>query len=824
MKGTKEKSSGAKKKLKKLQSTQMWSPIKDIKDGIVLTKDQRYVQILEFAPINFHLLQEDEKVLIANTFGAAIRAFPKRFQFKILSRQASPDTHIKDLQACMEKETIPQCRAMQLSNIMQIQDESRFGTTRRFFVSFEYDGGGRMRRPVWKDVLADLQSKSQAIAYSLVGEPCNNALLNRLGNSEDIMDILYNFMCRAEAEVKPVGQRVMDVVAAHIQRNGYDPAGNVNIPINDFLAPRRVNTSNPGYIEVDGKYYTFGYIAQNTYQQECFAGWLSALINISEGVDVDIFCEKKSTALAKEGIARSRQLNASERSNRGVGATDNEELEEKERSSDYLQKGLTHGHDIMDFSILLTVVADDPVSLQEKFKYVQDCVLRLGPQLNPTYFNHDLAFLAALPLCDPKKEVLRYARRNILSGDFGAFYPFTSFEINDPHGVKIGMNYVNNSPVFLDLFNRELYNNGNGVMFGTSGSGKTYFLQCLALRYRQLGTKVVIIAPYKGHEFQRACEEIGGSFIKQAPGSPYVINPMEIRRKTYRNGMILVSILADKIQRMHTFFSLIMPDMSHLEKTLLDEALLHVYGKFGITMDNSSLDDPLNPGYYKQMPILGDLYDELNNMGERTQSLRESLYRFVFGSASSSFNGQTNVNLDNNYVVLDISGMPDELMPIAIFVDTDFVNDYIRSDVFDRKALFVDEASRMIGLNGCSAAAKFLLDVYKTIRAFNAIVISASQDTNDFMALENGLYGEGILANARMKIVMRPEEREVERLTEKLNLSKAESRQLPRLERGDALLIVNRNHTKIHVTASFEEHRLITTDPDELNALFGAAV
>jgi len=63
-----------------------------------------------------------------------------------------------------------------------------------------------------------------------------------------------------------------------------------------------------------------------------------------------------------------------------------------------------------------------------------------------------------------------------------------------------------------------------------------------------------------------------------------------------------------KIQSLHIFFSLLIPDLDHEEKQLLDEALVMTYAEKGITHDNKSLLDAENPGRYKEMPILGDLY------------------------------------------------------------------------------------------------------------------------------------------------------------------------------------------------------------------------
>ena len=71
-------------KLIQLASTQMWSPIKDLRDGIIVTKDGRYVQLLEFSPINFELRPEGDKIHIADRFGSALTLFPNKNGFVVV--------------------------------------------------------------------------------------------------------------------------------------------------------------------------------------------------------------------------------------------------------------------------------------------------------------------------------------------------------------------------------------------------------------------------------------------------------------------------------------------------------------------------------------------------------------------------------------------------------------------------------------------------------------------------------------------------------------------------------------------------------------------
>lgn len=807
-------------KLAKLDSTQMWSPIKDVKEGIIITKDGRYVMVLEFAPINFGLLPAEEQDAIASTFGAAIRTFPKKFQIKVLSRKANIEAHVRNMQACMDAETNDKCRAMQQDTIDQIQRDAVHGVSRRFFLAFEYEFPSGIRRPSWPEVRNSMYFTAQQIASRLSQEPCNNELLSKIGNTDHTLDILYNCLCRNEAELKSLEAKVEDVVAAHVIKN--KGVKGLTIPINDFISPRKIDPTSMSYVEVDGKYYSFGYIHRGSYSQRCYAGWMSALVNMGEGVDIDIWVEQKETKDITSKLTYSMQLSQSEMIHKSSSSADLVQLQHKIESEQYIRQGLSNDQTFMYFSTMITVVDDSPGELRAKYKAVQNFLTTQGLELRPCYCNHDLALRSSLPISSPDKTVTRYAQRNILSGDFGAAYPFTSFEINDPGGIRLGRNLVNNSPLFLDPFNRKLYNNGNIAIFGTTGAGKTYLIQSMALLFRQTQTQVIIIAPYKGHEYRPACENIGGSYISLAPGSVQNVNVMEIRKYDTTNavlldgeGVISNSILMAKIQQLRTFFSIQVPDLSKAEIRILDEALLDTYAKFGITADNKSLDDPLNPGRYKKMPILGDLDAVLKGAGPGARRLRDTLGPFISGSARN-FNGPTNVNLDNPYIVIDISSMPEDMMPIAIFIANDFVYDTIRADRTKKKAIIMDELSRMIGKNSSPEAAKFVLSQAKTVRAYNCILVIATQDINDFFALEDGWYGKGILANTKMKVVMKQESEESKTISEKLGLSPEERRRIVYFNAGEALLIANRNHAEFKVFTSALVHDLITTNPEQL--------
>ena len=205
------------------------------------------------------------------------------------------------------------------------------------------------------------------------------------------------------------------------------------------------------------------------------------------------------------------------------------------------------------------------------------------------------------------------------------------------------------------------------------------------------------------------------------------------------------SELAAKIQQLHIFFSLLIPDMNHEERQLLDEALVKTYNQKGITHDNASLDDPQNPGHYREMPILGDLYEVLAASPE-TKRMANILNRLVHGSASS-FNQQTNCDLSNKYTVLDISELSGDLLTAGMIVALDFVWDKAKENRTEEKAIFIDECWQLIGGGGNRLAAEYVLEIFKIIRGYGGSAICATQDLNDFFALEDGKYGKGVINN-----------------------------------------------------------------------------
>ena len=793
-------------------------PVEKIENGIIYTKDHRYIKVIEVMPINFLLRSAREQRSIIYSFISYLKISPVKIQFKVLTKRADLNKHTDIVRREMESETDEGCRMLQEDYLRLINRiGSKEATTRRFFIAFEYEQVGRRGGNEEADAISSLQIAARTAANYL--KQCGNEVLMPENEDEFTVDVLYNILCRQASSEIPLSHRVQDIVSKYVAA-GKDTNA---IPCTEFFAPDRLDFTHGKYICIDGLYHSYMLIPSLGYKSCVPAGWLSLLVNAGDGIDIDLFLSKQPKERMVQKLGQQLRINRSKIKEVSDTNSDFDDLDGAIRSGYLLKDGLANNEDFYYMNILITVTADTAEDLEWRERELRKLLISQDLNIATCSFREEQAFLSALPLTNLEKHLYNRSKRNVLTSGAASCYPFTAYELSDDNGILLGVNKYNNSLVIVDIFNSSTYKNANISIMGTSGAGKTFTLQLMALRMRRKGIQVFIIAPLKGHEFLRACRNTGGEFIQISPASKNCINVMEIRRtdksvdELLDGAPIEKSELAAKIQQLHIFFSLLIPDMNHEERQLLDEALVKTYNKKGITHDNASLNDPDNPGHYKEMPILGDLYDILITAPE-TKRMANILNRLVHGSAST-FNQRTNVNLDNKYTVLDISELSGDLLTAGMFVALDYVWDKTKENRTVEKAIFIDECWQLIGSTGNRIAAEFVLEIFKIIRGYGGSAVCATQDLNDFFALDDGKYGKGIINVCKTKIILNLEDEEAQRVQSTLHLSEAEVMEITHFERGNGLISTNNNNITVEFRCSDLEKSLITTDRRELQQL-----
>lgn len=796
-------------------------PIVKVANGIIYTKDNRFVKIVEVIPINFLLRSGNEQRSIIYSFIAYLKVSPIKLQFKVLARRADINRHLDTVRREMSEETNEQCRRMQEDYLQFVQQiSSREAVTRRFFLIFEYEPWSNTKQSDEEsEAITALEGAVHTAANYL--RQCGNELIIPEQQNEHTIGILYSLLCRNESSAKPLPQRAREIVEKYAAAGR--SADMDHIPVNDFVAPASIDFTHSGYLCIDGLYYDYLLIPSGGYRTQVPAGWLSLLVNAGDGIDIDMFLSREPKERIIQKVGQQLRINRSRIKDTSDTNTDFDDIDSAIRSGYFLKEGLAANEDFYFLNLLITITAASVEDLEWKVNEMKKLLLSQDMQASSCHFREEQAFLSSLPLASMEKKLYERSKRNLLTSGAASCYPFTSYEMCDDNGILLGVNKYNCSLIIVDIFNSAVYKNANMAILGTSGAGKTFTMQLMALRMRRKGIPIFIIVPLKGHEFHRACANVGGEFIQISPASAHCINVMEIRRVDHTVNELLdgpgirLSELAEKIQRLHIFFSLLIPDMTNEERQLLDEALVIVYSKKGITHDNASLEDPDHPGQYREMPVLGDLYAILKKYTQ-TKRMAVILNRLVNGSAST-FNQQTNVSLDNRYTVLDISSLAGDLLTVGMFVALDFVWDRAKEDRTEEKAIFIDECWQLLsgaGAAGTRLAGDFVLEIFKTIRGYGGSAICASQDLNDFFNLDEGRFGKGIINNSKTKIILNMEEDEARRVQNALHLSDAEVMEVTHFERGSGLISTNNNNIMVEFKASPLEKDLITTDRREL--------
>ena len=458
--------------------------------------------------------------------------------------------------------------------------------------------------------------------------------------------------------------------------------------------------------------------------------------------------------------------------------------------------------------IYINTYSKDNKELEKILNKIEGIVEAKGIQIRRAYFRQEETYRACLPLMENHRLLKEVSKRNVLTSGLVATYPFISSAIFDEKGIFVGTNIYNKSLVFIDRYNTSKYKNANMCIFGTSGAGKSFYTKLLILRYRLMGIEQYIIDPER--EYNNLCNNLNGTLLKIGPGSNSYINIFDIRKESIEDDE--KGYLANKIGKLIGFFNLVFGKINEEEKAILEEKLIELYKLKNITFDDKSLykesNDKMNinPIFKesKDMPILEDFYNLLDR-DEKTKIFKIKLIPFIKGSLKF-FNNYTNVELDNKLIVADVYELGEENLKYGMYLFTDLFWDKIKKDRKLKKAIYLDEIWRLIGVTSNKDVASFIYKIFKTIRKYGGSGVAITQDISDIFSLEDGTYGKSILNNSSIKTFFSLEEENIKILEQYTNLSEKEKIEIKSLKRGECLMFVGSEHilNKIE-SADFEK-------------------
>ena len=577
----------------------------------------------------------------------------------------------------------------------------------------------------------------------------------------------------------------------------------------DKIAPSYISSISPKYLEIDNSFY--GGLIAIDYYREYSDIILKNIISSNINLTISIFYEKLDTYKTIRDLTYYI-------GNLGVDIKYGKENREDSdiaafsyNDAKYIRKEMqVNNQDLYYLCIYISVFANSEKELEYTLNKVEGMAQAYGIITKRANFRQEQVFLACLPIMENKIEIKNASKRNVLTDGLIATYPFISSSIFDENGIFMGINRYNESLILIDRFNREKYKNANMCIFGTSGAGKSFFTKLLIFRYRMVGIEQYVIDPER--EYNKICENLDGLLIKLGPSSKTYVNVLDIREESIEEES---GYLQTKLGKLKGFFKLVFGEINEEDWSILEEKLIETYYQKGITFDDDSLffrnsnKFTINPVFKDtlQMPILGDLYNNLIS-DEKSKKMGIKLKPFISGSLSF-LNNYTNIELNNKLIVADIYELGEDNIQYGMYIFTELFWDKIKKDRNVKKAIYMDEIWRMIGITSNKDVASFIYKIFKTIRKYGGSSVAITQDISDLFSLNEGAFGKSILNNSSIKCFFALEEENILTLEKYTNISEKERIEIKSLKKGENLMFVGDNHILVKVYSSDEEKELI---------------
>lgn len=800
--------------------------VDSINDGIILTTDGRYVKLLEIAPTNVQYRSDEDKDRIADTFTRMLSASKNSIHIKSMANPMDFTNYTDRLREFLGSETNENCKEFIRSEIEYIKDTANLDATQMTYVmAIEFTPDSRKTSdPKKRMELAYMQLNMYANTISGFLSQCGNTVVQHEYESVWVAGYLYSISNRSESLYSDVLDNIKKVNQYYLDRYGVYAKGQIDPSV--YFAGKDMEFGKD-YVYSNGLYYRYFCIVHDTLPAKVAASYMSVFTRLGTFIDCDFDLIRVDRKKARNDVAR--KMRHKRVSMNTMDSNSDNFLEEGDRldAGQYIRYGLMNNEDLWYCSGMITVISGSKENLDMYSSQIVDLFAAYKIKIHCPHYAMKNCYQSSLPYNHFDKIIYRKSSQNVLTSDLGAWYVFTSSEYYDPNGILIGLTDIEQgndaktgSPVIVDIFNTSKFSNANIAVKGSSGSGKTYLLSCFATRLRMQGIKVFMIIPDKAVEYKRTCEAIGGTVISLGAQSKNNINCMDIRKVDSSAEVIdgestYVSQMRKKINMLRRSFQMYNPSYTLKDIDLIDMAAIEAYRRKGITEDNDSLIDPDDPTRYREMPTLEDLYNILGEYEEGKET-RKALLRLVKGSASI-YSQHTNVPLDNDFILFDLSGLKDEqtLQSFTAYNIIEYIFDCAREDRTTKKAIIMDEMWQMIGHTANKEVAAQILRIFKEIRGYGGSAIYATQDFSD----DNTPEGKGILAACKTKVILPLVEDEAKLVAESLNLSVHELEYIIDRERGNALFCIGHNNIPVKITASKKAHMLFTTDRKDLEHL-----
>ena len=531
---------------------------------------------------------------------------------------------------------------------------------------------------------------------------------------------------------------------------------------------------------------------------------LSLDSNVWISIHADALPRDEALQLAKDNLTSVQAMIIDEQKSAVASGYDMDILPPEMET--YRDAGEKLYHDLQRKDEQLFIVTITIVQTAETRKKLEDNIFELEGILKPYQCRlvrldnrQEQGYMSALPLGNNNIEV----KRTFSTTDLAIFIPFTTKELYASSGQYYGVNSLSNNVIMV---NRKKLVNPNALVFGMPGFGKTFFVKREILdMFLKTSDDRLIIDP-EG-EYRWIVKLLRGQIVRVALNSPVHINPMEINLFAQNEEDKDYDPIAEKCNFVVSMCELILGDKAYLGKrevAVIDEACKKVYSRFA--------ENPVP----ENMPILGDLYDELRSIqGEKREiamNLSIALSRYVTGSLSY-FNHRSNVNINSRLVCFDLKEMDTNQRDLTMLIIQETIWDRVAANRAKKRFTWVDiDEFHLLLRNPLTAA--YSVEIYKRFRKWGGVICGITQNIKD---LFRSPEIQNILDTTNFIAMLNQSGDDARLLSEHLELSEEEESYIKSGEPGKGLLWVE--GVKVPFEDDFPKnticYKVMTTKPEE---------
>ncbi len=421
-----------------------------------------------------------------------------------------------------------------------------------------------------------------------------------------------------------------------------------------------------------------------------------------------------------------------------------------------------------------------------------------------------------------RRPKLRAFERGINSDSLAAIFPFVFSSIIDIDGYNLGWDYY---PVILDIWKRDNeFINSNGVIFGTSGSGKSYFSKLLLSMVYSGNSRIFILDPE--NEYQTLAKNVGGLFIDVGSAMQGRINPLHIYPVLTDEGDVAPPdiVFNAHLQFLEDFFKVTLKGITSDSFEELNNIIKLMYENMGITQDTDCTE--FAPDKFPTFDTLKSTVESEMNRTDITPARKVNLERVntyiqkfsAGGMYSSLWNGPSTLEVNSPLVVFNFQSLfgaknqtvaNAQILVVMRYLDMQIIN--IRE--LNRNGgeiihpfVLLDEGYNFIDPD-YPIALQFVYLWFKRIRKYEGSMIFGTQNLSDVFGNEKVIAKtSAIVNNAQYSFVFNLSAADLKILTELYEnaggLNDAERAFIADAKRGDCFAICSRHQrTRFHIEA-----------------------